>query len=210
MVPKTIHHIVGPKINPVIEHCLTSWQVIEASGFKIKIWNDKSIENFLNCKYPFMLEAFTNSRNHAEAADIARYLIVHSFGGHYIDWDIQLICCEKYIDICEKNPNGYLIVDPKNGTIASEAFSAKRNEPFLLSLSQDIVGLYNSNLRDGLGTPQYSGPYRMRDSLRMHANSSQNILPVKEVFAYDYSEIREMPEREITQPLIHYWLHSWI
>jgi hypothetical protein len=49
----------------------------------------------------------------------------------------------------------------------------------------------------------------MRDTLKKFS-TKQSLIPVKEVFVYDYSEIRIMPDRESGQPLIHYWLHSWL
>ena len=160
--------------------------------------------------HPFAHEAFANARNHAEAADIARYLIIHTYGGYYIDWDIELLDVGKFLALGEKYPVGYKIVDPVNQTLASEYFCSVVNDKFLLNLTMDIVALYKSGKRNLLFTPQYSGPYRMRDSLLVHPETNMISVPVKEVFAYDYTEIRNPPEGIITQPLIHYWVHSWI
>jgi len=209
-VPKVLHQIVGKKTIAQIDKCLQSWQEIKKAGYEIKIWNDNLIEEFLTESYPFALSAFKNARNHGEAADIARYLIIHYFGGHYMDWDVELLSAGKYLELCAKNPNGFLVVDPVNDTLASETFAAQPNEPYLLSLCEDIVSVYNSGKRDTLNTPAYSGPFRMRESLKKHANSSQSIIEVKDIMAYDYWEIREMPEKVITQPLIHYWMHTWM
>lgn len=209
-VPKHIHLITGPKANAAIKRCMNSWQQLESHGYEIKIWTDDSIALFLQRNYPFACDAFIHARNHAEAADIARYLIIHAHGGYYMDWDVELLCVEGFLKICHDHVKGYLVIDPANNTLASEVFAASRHEPYLLSLVKDIVMLYEQQLRDAMFTPQYSGPYRMRDSLEKHANSSQALIPVKEIFAYDYSEIRTMPERPITQPLIHYWVHSWM
>lgn len=210
MIPKIINHIVGPKTNFAIDKCLKSWEVLRNHGFAIEIWNDEIIETFIATNYPFALEAFKNARNHGEAADIARYLIVNHSGGHWIDWDVQLLDPEGFLFICKENTNGYFIVDPVNETLAAEVFASTPNNPYLLQLSKDIVQLYENDLRNSMGTPQYSGPYRMRDSLKKFGEIAQTIIPVKEMFAYDYSEIQAMEKREITQPMIHYWLHSWL
>lgn len=209
-IPKVIHLIVGPTSNSVTDRCVQSWDLLKHNGYKIRIWNDDLITLFLQEQYPFAVEAFTKARNHGEAADIARYLIIHAFGGYYMDWDIELLQPDKFLQLVSRCPYGYLVVDPTNGSLASEAFAARKHEPYLLSLTQDIIDIYNGGLRETLRTPEYSGPYRMRDSLQKHANSSQQLIPVKEIFLYDYSEIRRMPKRDITSPLIHYWLHSWM
>jgi len=209
-VPKVLHQIVGKTTTAQIDKCLQSWHAIKKAGYEIRIWNDNLIEEFLLARYPFALDAFKNARNHGEAADIARYLIVHYFGGHYMDWDVELLSSDKYLELSDKNPNGFLVIDPVNDTLASETFAACPDEPYLLSLSKDIVEIYNSGNRESLNTPAYSGPFRMRDTLKTHANSTQSIIEVKDIMAYDYWEIREMPKKVITQPLIHYWMHTWM
>lgn len=211
MVQKCINLIVGPKLEPLIEQCLSSWNTLIKYDFEIKIWNDDTINIFIRENYPFALDAVLNARNHAEAADIARYLIIYHYGGYYVDWDIELVNDLKFVSLIKKLPSGFLIIDPLNGTLASECFSAKKKDPFLLSLVKDIIDIYNDDKRKLFKTPQYSGPYRMRDSLVRHLNASQKIISVKEIFRYDYSEIRyknQIFNRH--QPLVHYWMHSWI
>jgi hypothetical protein len=210
LIPQVIHHIIGPKSNPVVERCLNSWKILERVGFKIKLWDDQLIESFLKENYIFALKAFLGARNHAEAADIARYLIIYHFGGHYIDWDVELLDPDKYLKVCKKNPNGYFIIDPLNDTLASEVFATTPRPGCLMKLTKDIVQLFDSGEIYMLGTPQYSGPFRMRDSLHGYVGIEQTFIDVKSIYAYDYTEIRNRPARKITQPLIHYWLHSWL
>ncbi|WP_126244191.1 glycosyltransferase family 32 protein [Chitinophaga rhizosphaerae] len=210
MQKKIIHQMTGDHKPDLVLACMLSWQILKKSGFEIRVWDDRIITSFLKKQYPTVLPAFLNARNHAEAADIARYIIVYHFGGCYIDWDIQLLDDTGFLALMEDCPNGHLVIDPANGTLASECFSANPGEPYLLSLTGDILELYQRKQRDALFTPQYSGPYRMRDALQKHGNSTQRLIPVKDIFAYDYSEIRTKPDREIVQPLLHYWMHSWI
>jgi mannosyltransferase OCH1-like enzyme len=209
MVPTILHQIVGPKADAVVKYCLASWQSLLGDEFDIVIWDDALLAAFITKEYPFALNAFLTARNHAEAADIARYLLVYHTGGYYMDWDVQLLDKKAFIDLIDRTPKGFLIIDPANGSIAAEAFSAARNETYLLRLVENIVGIYERNERGRYTTPFFSGPFRMQIVLKEHT-TGQSIIPVKEVFAYDYSEIREMPEREITQPMVHYWLHTWI
>lgn len=210
MVNKIIHQIVGPRADKLINVCLHSWEVLVNYGFEIKTWNDDLIEEFISNLYPFAFPAILNAKNHAEKSDITRYLIIYHFGGYYMDWDIEMINSNRFLDICNKAPKGFLVIDPFNETLASECFSALSGEPYLLSLSQDIIELYNNDLQKYLPTPQYSGPYRMRDSLKRHRNSSQKFIEVNDIFVYNYREIRERPKRKCNSPLIHYWLHSWL
>ncbi|RZJ87839.1 MAG: hypothetical protein EOO20_15120 [Chryseobacterium sp.] len=210
MIPEIVHHIVGPKTNQIVDRCLSSWTILREVGYEIVTWNDQDIEVFLKENYHFALPGFLHARNHAEAADIARYLIIYHYGGHYMDWDVELLEPNKFLRIAHKNPDGYFIVDPANGTLASEVFASSPKCEYLLQLSYEIARLYNSGEIHALGTPQYSGPYRMRDFLEIFGTISQPLIPVKKMFAFDYSEIRNRPKKKVTQPLIHYWIHSWI
>ncbi|WP_214229599.1 glycosyltransferase [Pedobacter sp. B4-66] len=209
-IPLIIHQIVGPNTNPVIDHCLKSWEELKDAGFEIRVWDDEKLHQFIDENFDFALSAFLNSRNHAEAADIARYLLIYHFGGYYVDWDVQLLDSAQFIGLSYKYQDGYILVDPANGTLTSEFFCAKPKDSYLKFLVRDIVGLYNSKKRDELRTPQYSGPYRMRDSMNRHPETFMVSVPIKEVFAYLYDEIRNPPEGPIHQPLIHYWVHSWM
>ncbi|RZK01751.1 MAG: hypothetical protein EOO43_23920 [Flavobacterium sp.] len=208
--PRLVHHIIGQPTNAKIDKCLNSWKLLTENGFKIKLWDDDKILLFLEKHHPFLRETFVNSRNYAEAADIARYAIVYTYGGYYADWDVEVLDKDKLLSLQDLHPAGFMLIDPYNGTIASEFFCAEPKDPYLLNLLKDIVELYETNQRDHLFTPSYSGPYRMRDSLNKHKITNMAMLKVKEVFAYDYREIRNPPSRMVTQPLIHYWLHSWI
>lgn len=210
MLPKIIHHVVGPKTNEVIDRCLDSWQVLLEENYEFMIWNDADIDKFLQEHYPFILPAFRSVRNHGEAADIARYIMVYHFGGHYVDWDIHLINPYEFLNLCERNPKGYLLCDFNDRqSIASECFAAQKNEPYLMALIKEIVTVHDDKSFHSLHTLWYTGPFRMRDALE-NTPSSQSILKVKDVFVYDYNEIREMPERDMVQPMIHYWMHSWV
>ncbi|ETZ23852.1 glycosyltransferase family 32 protein [Pedobacter sp. V48] len=209
-IPKIIHQIVGQKTNSLIERCLNSWNDNQLDGFERKLWTDSDIIEFLLTYHPFAYEAFIKSRNYAEAADIARYLIIYTYGGYYVDWDIELLDPLKFLRLGKTHNRGYMIVDSTNGSIASEYFCSIVNDPFLLNLTHDIVRLFNSGERDQMFSPQYSGPFRMRDSLIAHPETKMASVPLKEVFAYDYNEIRNPSSDPVTQPLIHYWVHSWI
>lgn len=209
MMKNLIHQMVGPKISPFINTCLQTWKALENNGFEIKIWNDDLINRFVENNYPNYMNIIANARNHAEAADIARYLIIYHCGGIYIDWDIELLNVDGFIKIINNCPNGFLVLDPDNGTIASECFAANQGESYLFNLVQEIKNVCDTGNRDNFTTPQLTGPFRMKEILKKY-KSNQRIIEVKDIFVYSYAEIRKFPPKLIKQPLIHYWVHSWI
>ncbi|MGN8056113.1 glycosyltransferase [Pedobacter sp. 22163] len=210
MTPKIIHHIVGPSKTEVIIDCIQSWSILKQHGFKIAIWDDDGLKTFIQNYFPFALQAFLTARNHAEASDIARYLIIYKYGGYYVDWDIKLFNIGGFIDLCNSTPLGYLLIDKSNGTLASEHFSAPKKEKYLMFLVKDIIHTFQRDERDLMATPQYSGPYRMRSAFRRYQESQQEVLDVKDVFEYDYSEIRKAEVYGKKNIMVHFWAHSWI
>lgn len=210
MVPPIIHQIVGSTPSKLVEVCLSSWAMLGNVGFKVLYWDDAHLERFIKAHYLFAMDAFATARNHAEAADIARYLLVYHFGGYYVDWDISLNDRDAFIALAERESKGYVVIDPKNQTIASEHFSAMAGNRYLIALVKDIVATYERDERDLMRTPQYSGPYRMRSTLRKFARIDQSQIPTKEIFEYTYDEIREQKAYRKNGIMTHFWEHSWM
>jgi mannosyltransferase OCH1-like enzyme len=189
MVPKIIHRIVGRKPSPLVTHCLTSWEVVKSHGFEIRVWNDELLEEFMAKEYPLILPAFKGARNYGEASDIARYLIVYHFGGYYFDWDTELLSVNKFLELCNKNPAGFLLQDPTNKTMAPDVFAALAGEKYLYNLLDNICDIYENEFSNLLRTIDYTGPYRMREVFYFtKKNTQQNLLKPKDVLLYDFFE----------------------
>lgn len=210
MVPKLIHQIKGLTPSPLVQRCLLSWEVLKENGFDIMYWNDHDLKYFIQTHYPFALNPFINARNHAEAADIARYLLVYHHGGYYVDWDIHLNNSQSFNDLASANRTGYLIVDPINGSFASEHFSANKKEKILMEIINDIVATYDRGERELMNTPQYSGPFRMKYSISKSENNILSIIKVKDIFEYSYEEIRKADKFGVNAIMTHFWEHSWL
>ncbi|MGE9314218.1 glycosyltransferase family 32 protein [Niabella sp. CJ426] len=208
---RTIHQIVfGSNINDLVNTCLKSWNILKNDGFEIVKWNESKVLKFLEKYYQFALPAYEGSRNLAEASDLARYLIIYHFGGCYVDWDIQLIHPPKFTALIENNKEGFLILDPQTKVLSCECFFLAPGNPFLLYLAREIVNLFDEKIQIKLLTPQYSGPFRLTESYNCYKNPKPKQILLEKIFAYTYEEIRLMPERDIRQPLIHYWSHLWL
>jgi mannosyltransferase OCH1-like enzyme len=211
MVPKIIHQICGETPSRLVEQCVSSWNcLMEKENFDIRYWDDYKLAIFINNNYPWAYNAFSNARNHAEAADISRYLLVHHYGGIYIDWDIHLNNVDGFMSLFNEETKGFVLVDPCNYTIASEFFAGIPNENFFLEIVKDINTIYLSGDRENYFTPQYSGPYRMRQTLSKFKNIDFSLIEVKEVFEYDYSEIRQAKSFTKSGIVTHFWEHSWL
>lgn len=208
---RLVHYIViGVVPNELIACCLNSWKVLTQFNFEFRIWNDEDIVKLIRDNYKFALLAYLNARNLGECSDIARYLIVHHFGGYYVDWDIHLNDADKFLFMHNGCPNGCLIIDPRNYVISNEFFSERSNERYLMEVVEDIVKIYDIGRRDTMNTPHYSGPYRMSECLAKHSIISQDLIPIKEVYEYDYLEIKTAKEFGKNGIVTHYWANTWL
>ena len=210
MLPKIIHQIVGESPSKLVRICLNSWQSLLNFDYEIFYWDDEALTDFIEDHYPFALEAFITSRNTAEAADIARYLLLYHYGGYYIDWDISLNNISLFNELYIKKPDGYFVIDPLNNTLASEHFCSIPLNNYLYQLVVDIVDTYNRDERDLMNTPQYSGPYRMRATMRKFSRDNFTFIPVKKIFEYSYDEIRDQDYYRKNGIMTHFWEHSWV
>lgn len=88
MIPKTIHYCwFGRKPLPELAlRCIQSWQHY-CPGWEIKQWNE---ENFDVDAIPYTRQAYAAGR-YAFVSDYARFVILHSHGGVYLDTDVELI-----------------------------------------------------------------------------------------------------------------------
>ena len=85
---KLIHIIwLGPR--PIYDKYMDSVREFCPEGFKIKIWRDEEVWDLCSgCEY--FLRNY-NKGNWAFCSDYARFKILYSFGGIYIDTDVEFI-----------------------------------------------------------------------------------------------------------------------
>lgn len=88
LIPKIIHQIwLGPSAPPSL---FSKWQHSIKQlhpTWEYKLWTDKELANF-----PFYNKTlYDASKNYGERSDIARYEILHRYGGLYLDVDFECI-----------------------------------------------------------------------------------------------------------------------
>ena len=89
-----------------------------ARDFFHVLWTDNDIFDFIKRYYPNDFNYYLRLNMNIKRADIARYLILHKFGGAYVDLDIEL-----------KYPLGRLL-HPPQAAMASPTFVSYRSKEF--------------------------------------------------------------------------------
>lgn len=88
MIPKVIHYcwFGGSELPEYVERCIQSWKKY-CPDYQIIRWDES---NYDYRKFPFCEEAY-KEKKWAFVSDVARLDIVYSYGGIYLDTDVELI-----------------------------------------------------------------------------------------------------------------------
>ncbi len=90
MIPKIIHQSAYSNENnwhPIWKICQQSI-LKEFKDFKYMLWDDDALDNFVKTKYPKFYKEYKSFPTHILQLDCVRYLLLHYYGGIYMDMDI--------------------------------------------------------------------------------------------------------------------------
>lgn len=144
-------------------------------GHKYRLWTDTDNRELIRTQYPWFLHIYDGYRHAIERADAVRYFILYTYGGVYIDLDME---CLRAIESLLAEADVFLSLEagPEIGNqVISNAFMASApGHPFFLKI---ITGLA-TNTRDDITFAdvfsitgpdmvarmyqQYSGSYNFR------------------------------------------------
>lgn len=102
MIPKIIHQ-TGPdesKWHPIWKECSETWKNT-FPDFQYMYWTDDDLRNLVKDQYSEFLELYDNFPHHIMRVDFARFCILHSCGGIYVDLDIY--CYKNFYDLLRRN-----------------------------------------------------------------------------------------------------------
>ncbi|KAL3897952.1 MAG: hypothetical protein SGCHY_003071, partial [Lobulomycetales sp.] len=77
-------------IPPQVQKVIDSWKTLNPD-WKLVLYNDRECRAFVEAEYPEFLSLYDNVFTAVERSDIWRYLIIHRFGGLYIDSDVLAV-----------------------------------------------------------------------------------------------------------------------
>ena len=108
MIPKIIHQTWRDHDLPVPANLPESWKRLNPD-WEYRFWTDTDLSEFVEQEYPDMWPLFQASRQPVQKADIARYLILHRYGGIYADIDTE---CVGTLDILADETRVILSQEP--------------------------------------------------------------------------------------------------
>ena len=94
-IPQSIHQIfffeTSDTIPEKLETARRTW-LAHHPGYKYTLWNKTSINGLIDAHYPEVRRMYDSYAHWVMRADVARYLVLHKYGGWYVDMDVA---CKK-------------------------------------------------------------------------------------------------------------------
>lgn len=98
MIPKIIHQVFWPFKGKELNEIDVFRQSVDETKrycdewcYEYKMWDLKDCEELIVEKYPQYIDLWTEFRFDIQRCDFIRYLILHSYGGWYVDCDVYPI-----------------------------------------------------------------------------------------------------------------------
>ena len=146
-IPKIIHQTWKTDVIP------TQWMATRAScrrlyrEFKHILWTDKTIRDLITSTYPWFLKTYDSYPYDIQRVDAARYFILDSYGGIYLDMDVG--CVNSIRKVLLNYPFILPITEPVG--ISNDVLISIPHHPFI----QEVI----SQLKEwnvGCGSPYFT------------------------------------------------------
>ena len=227
MIPKIIHQTWKTKNIP------ESWQGFVQSWkdnhpqWQYRLWSNQDGFIFVQKEYPEFYNTYCNLSYDIQRADAIRYLVVHKFGGLYVDLDYE--CLQPFDEFLDE-PRLTIGLEPKEhathhgeeSLLCNALFAAQPGNPFLLSMMENIQSAPTAiTHKDVLSS---TGPQMMQRTFEQHGDkwlrvfSAEKFCPLAANSPVLEALISGTPDAaKIKQGLrhrgsyaIHYWANSWV
>ena len=138
-IPLNIHQIFytikSTEIPQEWKHAMWSWSRLNP-GFKYNLWNSSSVESLIVSKYPHLWDTYRQYGHWVQRIDMAKYIILHQYGGIYVDTDIE--CLKSMKNVMKTFPQNTKVVvyEAYPWGKASEFIMCARKHPFMTSVIQ--------------------------------------------------------------------------
>jgi mannosyltransferase OCH1-like enzyme len=190
VIPKIIHQTAysnKEEWHPIWKICQQS-TLKHFKDFEYKFWDDDSLDNFVKETYPKIYEEYKNFSCHIFQLDCVRYLLLHYYGGIYIDMDVY--CYDNFYD--ELKEDIFLVESIGDELVQNSLMASVPNHPFwmdcydltlhrtkTIELKPNLNTFFKKEANENDGLIKFiSGPLMLSDCLRQTKHSIY-ILPHK-------------------------------
>ena len=228
MIPKILHQTwKTPTLPPEWVPFAESWKSFHP-GWEYRFWTDDDNRALVASEYPDLLGAYDSYPYAIQRADLARYCMLHRFGGIYADMDIE---CLQPLDTLIAGQSCFLVREPDSqaaalgeALVVSNAFlAAEPGHPFLTAILDALRSERRRAVthRDVL---ELTGPLLVTRVFDAHSYLNLSLLDAKVAFsltskesAFEALRTRQPGHEALRARLVeagayavHYWANTWV
>lgn len=233
MIPKLIHQTwKDDKLPDILQEIVNhNKQVLEGKGYRFKLWTDEEIEGLISREYPNIVNVFKATVTGVQRGDIARMILLHHYGGVYIDLDILLLRDLEELISFDSNKL-YITYEPEAQTVRiynrndylCNAFMASNPANPLLGFAiQNIYSIYQRNGNSIFARFDiFGGDYikSIYDSYIYYRKDAEIIEERERIFPINDPKFNNLPTSKTDWDLlkhhnyldrtvmVHYWIHG--
>lgn len=159
-----------------------SWSRLNRQ-FEYKLWDEAMVEELIRDKYPHMKELYKSFSRWIQKVDMAKYLILHQYGGIYADIDIE--CVKNMKEVYETFPKytGVVMYYTKPFGVATDFIIAKPKHSFMTLVVQRLSSAHRWYILPYLNAMLATGPVYLSARYWTFKNR-QDILVLKDTKSF--------------------------
>jgi FkbM family methyltransferase len=200
-IPKIFHHIwPGSDEIPVELRGLRQTWMDHHPGWRFYLWRHTDLGWLRNRRL------FLQASSYAQKADIARYEVVHRFGGVYVDADME---CLRPVDPLLEGLRFFAGREP-SGAVCNAFFGAVPGHDLLREVIEAIPASCAAHRRVGIN--EQTGPGLLTRVVERGGWAHQpgvRIFPPAFFYPYNWDEPWRRHERFPRAYAVHRWRHGW-
>ena len=208
MIPKTIHRIwVGGPMPQIYKNYEKKWLELNP-GWSVKTWGDGDFGWLAN------QELFDKAEEYAPAdgvgqfrSDVARYEILHRFGGVYVDCDVEPL--RPFDSLL--GPEGFAGWEVDGEFVGNTVLGSAPGNPFFAAMINAAHDGAKAN--KGRAVTWMTGPRTLTKLYNGWADKQNlHVYPQKYFFPYSYNDLKKgvAPESKSYPEAyaVHHWAHQ--
>ena len=140
-IHQVFYNINKDDLSQELQEAQQSWRLLNKQ-FNYTLWNESMVEELLREKYQYLEDLYYSYDRWIHKVDMARYLIIHQYGGIYADIDIE--CKSDMFKVYMRFPatTGVVMYYTSPLGVSNDFFIAKPKHPFMTAVIRGLRTSY--------------------------------------------------------------------
>lgn len=205
MIPKTFHRIWvgGPMPDEFVEYGKT-WEKFHPDWEHV-LWTEQNMPLLQNQELYDAAEDIVPNNVGQFRSDIARYEILHRFGGVYIDTDFE---CLKPIDDLIVRCKAFAAWEVPDTWVNNAIMGSEVHNPFFASVSLQLPVRVATFRSRGFRPNRLTGPHLLTSVYRSKVKPPITIFPKNLFYPYLFNELDRKEELFPDSYAVHHWANA--